>query len=264
MVVDAKMDVINVPGLTAKLADEVMGNKLIQRFMLANKAKSTINTLLLDKDETWARVQTSFGSVPQLLQEYLTLAAGAAGIPVSRLLGMAKGKGLGGTEGGGEVDTRNYYDDISSMQRNELSPALTALDEVFIRSTLGSADDSIYYEWTPLWQLSDTEKAAIALQKAQTSQADVTMALINPDALRQARINQLIEDGTYPGLQDAIDEFGAEPEEPTEPSPEDMQAHIGMMQRSASQLQSLGKQAALPAPTTPTTDAKPRTRRTKK
>lgn len=248
MVNDAKMDVVNVPGLTQKLSDPVASAKLINRFQLANKSKSVINTLLLDEKEIWNRTQTTFSALPQLIQEYLTLAAGASSIPVSRLLGQAKGKGIGGTEGGGEVDTRNYYDGISAMQKNKLSPAITPLDEVFIRSTLGSDDKSIYYEWTPLWQMSDTEKSAIALQKAQSTQADVTAALINPDALRQARVNQLIEDGTYPGLQDAIDEHGLEPPEPETPSPEDVQAHIGMMQKSASQLQSIGKAAGLQPP----------------
>lgn len=226
MVVDAKMDVISVPGLSAKLSNPEESTKLLNRYRLANQMKSINNTLLLDEKEVWARTQTSFASMPQLIQEFLTVAAGAAGIPVSRLLGMAKGKGLGGTEGGGEVDTRNYYDGISNMQRTELSPTLAPLDDVFIRSTLGTADDSIYYEWTPLWQLSDTEKSAIALQKAKATQADVTMALINEDALRDARVNQLIEDGTYPGLQDAIDEHGAEPPDPT---PEEQAAQLTMM-----------------------------------
>ena len=249
MVTDAKMDVINIPGLSQKLSDPDASQKLIARFMLANQAKSTVNSLLLDEKETWNRKQTQFGSLPNLVQEYLTIAAGASGIPVSRLLGMAKGKGLGGTEGGGEVDTRNYYDSISSVQRNELSPVLAPLDDLIIRSALGHGDDSIFYEWTPLWQMSDTEKSAIALQKAQSTQLDVAMALINPDALRQARINQLVEDGTYPGLADTIDEFGSEPPEPETPSPEDLQNHIGMMQKSAQQLQQIGKQATLPPPT---------------
>ena len=239
MVVDAKLDVINIPGLTNKLSDPASAEKLISRFMLANQAKSSVNSLLLDEKETWNRKQTSFGSLPDLVQQYLTIAAGASGIPVSRLLGMSKGKGLSGSEGGGEIDVRNYYDSISSMQRNELTPVLTLLDECLIRSATGTRDEAIYYEWTPLWQLSDSEKATIALQKAQATQADVTMGLINPDALRDVRINQLIEDGTYPGLDDAVEEYGAEPEDLGEPTPEDIQGHIGMMQKSAGQLKQL-------------------------
>ncbi len=250
MVVDAKLDVIHIPGLTEKLSNSTSASKLLERFTLANQAKSTVNALLLDEKETWERINTSFGSLPQLIQEYLTLASGAAGIPVSRLLGQSRGKGLGGSEGGGEVDTRNYYDGISSMQRNELTPVLTPLDDVLVRAALGTDDESIYYEWTPLWQLSDTEKATIASQKATAAQADVTMALINPDVLRKSRINQLIEDGTYPGIEDAIDEFGAEPEEPATPSPEDVQAHIGMMQKSAGALKGIAKSAGLDNPST--------------
>lgn len=246
LIADSKMDVIKIPGLSKHLSDDALSSKLIGRFMTANQMKSMVNTLLLDEKETWERVQTSFAALPQLIQEFLTVAAGASGIPVSRLLGMARGKGIGGTEGGGEVDTRTYYDHISDMQRNELSPTLTPLDEIFVRSVLGHDDDSIYYEWTPLWQLSDAEKADISNKKAVTAQADVSMALINPDVLRDCRINQLIEDGFYPGIEDAIDEHGAEPEEPPQPTPEDMTAHIGMMQKSASQLQQLGKHALTP------------------
>jgi hypothetical protein len=100
-----------------------------------------------------------------------------------------------------------------------------------VRSALGTYDPSIYYEWTPLYQPDPKELADIAFSKAQATNLDVQMALINEDALRAARINQLIEDGTYPGLDDAVDEFGAEPPEPT---PEELAAYTAMMQGNSS------------------------------
>lgn len=260
LVADAKMDVINIPGLSDKLADEEGSASFIKRFSLANQMKSSVNTLLLDEKETWSRISTPMAGLPPLVEQYLSVAAGAAEIPVSRLLGGAKGKGLSGSEGGGETDIRNYYDAIGSMQRNELSPTLTPLDNVLMASALGRVDESIYYEWTPLWQLSDTEKADISNKKAVTVQADVTMGLINTDVLREARINQLIEDGFYPGIEDAIDEFGAEPEEPPAPTEEDVQAHLGMMQKSAGTLKTVAKAAGLDKPPPAITkDAAPRT-----
>jgi hypothetical protein len=75
----------------------------------------------------------------------------------------------------------------------------------------------------------------------------VTNGLINPDVLRKVRINQLVEDNFYPGLQDAVDELGEEPPEPETPSPDDINAHIGMLQRSSQQLQQIGKAAVDPA-----------------
>jgi len=37
--------------------------------------------------------------------------------------------------------------------------------------------------------------------------------LFNPDVLRQARLNQVIEDQLYPGIETEAEEQGAEPDE---------------------------------------------------
>jgi phage-related protein (TIGR01555 family) len=229
MINDAKMDVIKIPDFSKNIANDAYANRLLTRFRYANMSKSTINSLLLDKDEEWQRITTNFGGVPQVLQTLLPIVAGAGGIPVSRLVGQAPAKGLGNSTSGGESDLRNYYDEVTSKQKTVLAPALTMLDQVIVRSALGDFDPSIYYEWTPLYQPDPKELADIAFVKAQATNLDVQMALINEDALRAARINQLIEDGTYPGLDDAIEEHGAEPPEPT---PEELAAHTALMNKS--------------------------------
>jgi hypothetical protein len=113
--------------------------------------------------------------------------------------------GLGAT---GESDTRNYYDRLSSDQKNDLGPMLDRLDEVMIRSALGDKPDDLFYEWNSLWQLTDQEKADVATKKATVYTADVNAGLIPPEVLREGRENQLIEDGTYPGLESALEEYG--------------------------------------------------------
>jgi uncharacterized protein len=57
--------------------------------------------------------------------------------------------------------------------------------------------------------MSETEKAALAKQKADTFKIDVDADLIPSMALAKARINQLTEYGTYPGLEAAIEEAEA-------------------------------------------------------
>jgi uncharacterized protein len=74
---------------------------------------------------------------------------------------------------------------------------------------LGERDENIFYNWNSLWQLSEQDRAAIAVQKANAHKVDVDSDLIPPAALAKARINQLIEDGTYPGLEAAIEEASA-------------------------------------------------------
>ena len=216
MVSDGKLDVVKIPDMALNITNPAYKNKLIERFALSTQTKSVISALLLDKEEDWERVNTQYSGLPMIMHEFITFISGASGIPVSRLFGQAAGRGLSGgsTSGGGEEDLRNYYDNCATEQKNEVTPRLAMLDQVLMRSALGTDDPNVHYEWNSLWQMSDDEKATIGLKKAQATQIYATIGIINEDAFRQGVVNQLIEDGTYPGLDDSIEEFGAEPEEP--------------------------------------------------
>ena len=220
MVNDMKMDVVKVPDLSRKLGTDETTKALLARFTTANMAKSSINTLMLDKEEEWNRITTSFGSTPDLIRVAMTIACGAGGIPESRVLGSSPGKGLAASgSSGGEVDIKNYFDDVASKQKTEYTPMMYPLDRAIQQSALGKYDPSIDYEWSPLQQPSPAEKSAVAFQKAQATQIYAGSGLINEDAFREAVLSQLTEDNVYPGLEDALDEFGSAPEEPDEPPP---------------------------------------------
>jgi hypothetical protein len=217
MVRDGKMDVVKIPDMALNLTDQTYKNRLIDRFTLAAQTKSVISAMLVDKEEEWDRINTPYGGLDMILHEFLTLVSGASGIPVSILFGQAYGKGLqGGSTGGGADDVRSFYDSLATKQKNEIAPRMGMLDQVLKRSALGRDDPKVSFEWNPLWQLSDADKADIQLKKAQTTQIYATSGIINEDALRAGVVAQLIEDGTYSGFNDAIQQFGAEPEEPEE------------------------------------------------
>jgi len=90
---------------------------------------------------------------------------------------------------------------------------LYRLDEVIIRSALGSRDPGIHYTWAPLWGMSETEKATVFKTKADAARALAggtgQQPLIPIDALSEALVNALVEDGSLPGLEAAIEEFGS-------------------------------------------------------
>jgi phage-related protein (TIGR01555 family) len=203
---EMKIDVIKVPNLSDELSTDTGTQKIISRFSNANVAKSIINTILLDSGEEWQRIGTNLAGAEALLTAYLQITSGAADIPASRFLGLPH-RGLNTT---GEADFRNYYDRLASEQSVNLTPAMNILDEVLIRSSLGDRPDEIYYEWNSLWQQTDGEKADLALKKAQTYKIDADEGQIPPTALAHARINQLIEDGFYPGLEQALADAEAE------------------------------------------------------
>lgn len=202
LIQEAKLDVVKIPGLTEIFSTTEGTSRMVKRFTEANVAKSVINSLLIDGEEEWQRIGVNFQGMPEVLQMYLQIAAGAADIPATRFLGQSPA-GLSAT---GESDLQNYYDRIASDQELRLTPALEKLDKAIIRSALGNSDDNIFYNWNSLWQMDDSAKAEIAKKKAEVTKIDVDCGLIPFVALAKGRCNQLIEDGTYPGFEAALEE----------------------------------------------------------
>lgn len=231
LIPEAKTDVIYMPGLSEVLRNPVTTQQLTERFTYANTMKSMFNMLLLEgnggtgenaQGEKWEQKTISFSQFPELLRQYLQVAAGAADIPLVRFLQDAP-SGLGSN---GEVTLKNYYDRIGADQRNKLSPALWRFDEVCIRSATGARDPAIYYEWAPLYSQTEKERAEVFKIYADGARAIVgTTAgqeLIIREAVSKALISRIEEDGNLPGLAAAVDEYGTIEEQ--EPSDDELAA----------------------------------------
>ncbi|WP_018445533.1 DUF1073 domain-containing protein [Rhizobium gallicum] len=204
LVFEANVDVFRIPDFMANLSDPAYSQRLLDRFMLAATAKGINRALLLDKEEEYERKQVSFATLPEVMQTFLQIAAGAADIPVTRLLGQSPA-GMSAT---GESDMNNYYDRVASIQTLEMTPALYRFDECLIRSAVGSRPPEIFYTWAPLKQMTEKELAEIGKLHAETAQILNTSGLFTAEELRTVVGNQLVEDGFYPGLDQAMDETG--------------------------------------------------------
>ena len=200
LVQEAKVDVIRVKSLTQNAVDQEWRKRMLARFSLAAQAKSINGLLLLDFEEEYEQKKLSLADVPKILMAYLEVCAGAANMPVTRLLGRSPG-GLG-SDGSGEI--RHYYDTCSSRQETEVRPAMRRLDTALIRHAWGSVPPTLTYDWTPLWQLNASEKAAIGLQSAQEVQVVAATGTVPFAALAIAAQSRLVASGQYPGLEEAL------------------------------------------------------------
>ena len=260
LVYEAKVDVLRIPDLSESLATEEYTALLTTRLKNAAKIKSMVNALVLDKEEEYDQKQVSFDKLPEIIQQYLQIVAGVADIPMTRLLGQSPA-GMNAT---GESDMRNYYDRIASEQELTLTPPMSRLDEVIIRSSLGKRDESIHYLWAPLYQTSDKDHAEIENKRADTFSKIATTGLIPDEVLGKAQVNAMIESGQFPGLEAAMEEFGdltqhfeEEPVDPNELNDPSMQGVPGedpLMPEPGN-----AKQPIDPKTGKPVTDAAPRT-----
>lgn len=238
---EAKVDVFKIPNFMANVGDEAYRQKVVDRVTLAQQAKSITNGLLMDSEEDYQQKQISFTQLPEVLRLYLQIAAGAADIPATRLLGQSP-DGMNAT---GEGDLRNYYDRLAAEQEVYLRPRLERLDEVLIRSALGTRPPEVHFAFAPLWQISEKERADIFKTKADAARTlagngGTSEPLMPIEALSDALVNSFVEDGILPGLEAAMEEYGRLSEQEDDPE---------------------GEEAALIAPPAPVAanDAAPRT-----
>ncbi|MFU0503641.1 anti-CBASS protein Acb1 family protein [Pseudaminobacter sp. NGMCC 1.201702] len=208
LIFEANVDVITMEGLMAYVGTPDGERKVSDRYRIAATGKSINRMLILDGKEKYERKAASFTNLHELMDRFFQNVSGAADIPMTRLFGMSPG-GLNST---GEADLRNYYDRVASGQRLEMQPAMANLDECLIRSATGARDPDIHYDWNPLWQMSEKEKAEVFEKKANAARTIAGKGQENPlmpvEALSDAFVTELVEDGTLSGLEAAIAKYG--------------------------------------------------------
>lgn len=216
---EMKQDVISIPGLTEQIATEGAETRLAARIEAISRFKSMFNALLLDggdgenehSGEKWETRQLSFAQHPELLRQFLSIVAGASDIPVTRLMGESPG-GLQST-GKGEQDDFNRM--IAARQASDLDPALLRIDEILIRSALGTRPAEIGSTYAPLTEPDEKEESENEKRLAETIEIIDRTGLMPRDAWGKAVANRLLESERWPGLDKALEESDEEPgEEP--------------------------------------------------
>lgn len=206
---EAKVDVLRVDGMTRGLASADYEALMIRRFQMVAILKGMQNVMLLDKNDEWEQKQINWSGIPDVAKHVLNILSGASNIPMFRLTGQ----NLTGLSSSGDAEQRAYYDGVRSNQKLRLTPNLNLLDEVMIRTALGSRPEDVWYDWNSLYQMSDKEKAEIDKMEAETANIYVTTGLIPTPALEKAVQNRMIESGRWPGLEQALEELPEDFEE---------------------------------------------------
>jgi hypothetical protein len=119
---------------------------------------------------------------------------GAAEIPHTVLYGQSPA-GLRST---GQFDTRQYYDSISTKQENDLRPQLDYLDQVLVRSAIGSMPDNFSFDFNSLWQIDEDAESQVELRNAQRDHIYMTDGALEPEMITR----QLFKDQVYSTLTD--------------------------------------------------------------
>lgn len=227
LIFEAKVDVFKFEGF-ANLLKSAGGDELAIKRLTAQAVMKGINgAVVIDAQDDYEPKSASFGGLDALLDRFANLVSGAARIPVTRLFGRS----AAGLSGSGDGDERVYFDRINHMQTTEIEPEMAVLDECLIHMALGGRPADIWYTWNPLRQVTEKERAEIFKTTADAARAIAGSGageLIPVDALSDALVNELTEQGVLPGLEQKIEEYGTLAEQ--EPSLEEQVAALTLEQ----------------------------------
>jgi phage-related protein (TIGR01555 family) len=146
-------------------AGGAMYDGLIAQMEMMREFQVNEGITLLDKNDVFASTSYTFSGLSDVLLQLGQQLSGASTIPLVRLFGQSPA-GLSAT---GESDMRIYYDGINTRQNTELRQPVDLLLRVMWRHVHGkAAPKDLDFNFTPLWQMTATDKVNNAKTSAET------------------------------------------------------------------------------------------------
>jgi uncharacterized protein len=189
--------VYNMGGL-AEMFREGDEDAVIKRINLVDMVRGNLNTIVVDKEDTYQILTGAIDGVDALLKEYQTALSASSNIPLMILFGEHS-KGLGNS-GAGNLES--YYGMVSHIQNVIARPSLEKLTAILWmqKSLTGPVPDKWKITFNPLWIATDLENAQTDLAEAQANQAEVAMLvqlmteqIMTPEEVREVVVNKYSE-----------------------------------------------------------------------
>lgn len=136
---------------------------LVKQIEMIRLYQSNEGLTLMDGKDEFEAHQYAFSGLSDMMLQFGQQISGALQIPLVRLFGQSPA-GMNST---GESDLRTYYDNIKQQQERRLRSGIERVYDVLHRSTFGTEPpEGWQIAFKPLWQMSDEQKATIAMNTA--------------------------------------------------------------------------------------------------
>ncbi len=161
-------------------------NSLTQRVKYFNAQRNNDGTALIDKElEDMVQINTPLSGVTDIVSLSLDLA------PV--ILGISKDKYFGdlpkGLNASSEGTNRIYYDKIQSLNEKICYDNVEKVLKILQLNRYGEIDDNISFQFAPLWEMDERERAEINKIHADTAAVYVDRGCLSQEEIRGSLAN---------------------------------------------------------------------------
>jgi len=174
--------------LMTNLAESMQddGQQLFQRADFFNKVRDNRGLMIVDKDtEDLKNVAVPLGSLDLLQAQAQEHMAAVSHIPTVKLLGIQPA----GLNADSEGVIRAFYDYVHSYQEHFFRGRLHELMGLIMISLWGDVDESIDFEFEPLWAMDEEQIATLEKSRADMDVAYVDRGVLSPEEARQRLAN---------------------------------------------------------------------------
>lgn len=139
-------------------------------------------TIVVDKErEDASIIATPLSGLDSLQAQSMEAMASIPGIPLVKLFGIQP-QGLNASSDG---EIRVFYDEISAFQEAHVRPVLQRIFEAVQIHLWGDLDESLSFDFVPLWQMDEKQLAEIEKIKADLSALLVTAGVVSSEEARE-------------------------------------------------------------------------------
>lgn len=155
---------------------------------------------IIGTDEDMIQLETSLTGFDDTVMTQYQLVSAVARVPATKLLGTSP-KGFSST---GDNETKNYHEELESIQENWMMPLIDRHHELLIRSEFGVAFE-IETVFNPVNVVSAKEKAEINFLNSQTDVNLMNAGAIDGGVIQKRLIND--EESGYNGMEADFEDF---------------------------------------------------------
>ena len=202
--------------LSSNIAETLQpgGEQLFERADLFNLMRDNRGLMLIDKDsELFQNVSAPLGSLDALQAQTQEHLGAVCRVPLVFLTGITPA----GLNASSEGEIRVFYDWIESCQEVLFRPNLTKIVHFAMLNIWGEIDETIIFNFAPLWSLDE-----VALANKRKLDADADVHLLDAGVLSPLEIRQRIagdRDSPYTSLDvEDVPELLVEEAEGLEPA----------------------------------------------
>ena len=171
------------------------GADLFNRIDLFNQLRDNRGSMAIDKDnETLTNVAVPLSGLSELLAQAQEQLASVSRIPLSIYLQITP-TGLNATSDG---ETRNFYADVHAYQEKNIRPGVQTILDCVQLSLFNEIDPNLKFDFLPLWELSETDKATVRKSDADVDTAYVNAGIVAAEEVRERLSND--EESIYHGV----------------------------------------------------------------